>query len=301
MSRSATVKDSPRVLVTGAAGMLGIAMVARFRERHTVQPMTRSDADLTDAQSCIEWIVKASPQIIVHVAAWTDVDACEADPDRAFRDNGLATRNVALAAQRLGASMCYISSDYVFDGRKSTPYREYDSTSPLGVYGRSKLWGEEVVQRLVRQHWIARTSWLYGSGGRNFVQTMAHLLASRSSVQVVDDQRGSPTYTLDLAAAIVELVHCPVSGVYHVTNAGECTWFGLARRIAGELGSSCRVTPCRTAQFPRPAPRPGNSVLEPWAWQSAGLPLLRPWEQAVADYLVILRQQAAAHSEEKQA
>ena len=239
--------------------MLGTAVVSRFQEQHAVLPMSRSDADLTDAHATVEWIVAAAPQIIVHVAAWTDVDACEADPDRAFRDNGLATRNVALAAQRLGASMCYLSTDYVFDGRKPTPYREYDATAPLGVYGRSKFLGEEVVQRLVPHHWIARTSWLFGPKGRNFVQTMARLLATRSSVQVVDDQRGSPTYTGDLAVAIVELVHCPVYGIYHVANSGDCTWYGLARRIAAQLDSSCKVTPCTTAQFPRPARRPGST------------------------------------------
>jgi len=223
VSPDASLQDRLRVVVTGAGGMLGQAVVRQWGAHHTVVPMRREDADLGDAAASIDWIVQARPQVIVHCAAWTDVDACEADEERAFRDNGLATRNVAVAAQRLDAALCYVSTDYVFDGSKAQPYREYDTPAPLGVYGRSKYWGEQVVQALVRRHWIARTSWLFGPGGRNFVDTMARLLAERDSVQVVDDQRGSPTFTEDLAAALRVLVSDGPHGTYHVSNSGQCT------------------------------------------------------------------------------
>ena len=277
-------KTAPsRVLVTGAAGMLGQAVVKRLGK--VALPMTRGDADLANAAATIEFIERAAPDVIVHCAAWTDVDGCEADADRAFRDNGLAARNVAIAAQRLDAAMCYVSTDYVFDGSKNTPYREYDPPAPLGVYGRSKRWGEEAVQALVRKHWIVRTSWLFGPGGKNFVQTMHGLLMDRDSVKVVDDQRGSPTFTGHLAEALIDLVRTPFYGTYHVSNSGSCSWFELAQRIAQNMDSSCKLTPCTTAEFPRPAARPRNSVLDPFAWRTNGLAALPTWQEGVDAYL----------------
>jgi dTDP-4-dehydrorhamnose reductase len=280
------------VVVTGAAGMLGQAVLSEWPAEDRIVPMSRAEADLART-TAIDWIVEAAPAVIVHCAAWTDVDGCEGDVDRAFRDNGLATRNVALAAQRLGASLVYVSTDYVFDGSKQGPYREYDAPGPLGVYGRSKRWGEEVVQALVPQHAIVRTSWLFGPGGRNFVRTMAQAMTTRDSVRVVDDQRGSPTFTLDLARALVRLVDTGLLGTVHVSNSGHCTWFGLAQHVATRLGLSCRVEPCTTAEFPRPAPRPRNSVLDAWAWMASGQEALRPWQEAVDDYLEELRRQLA--------
>jgi dTDP-4-dehydrorhamnose reductase len=281
--------SAARVLVTGAAGMLGQAVVRSMQQFGSVVPLTRADVDLTDAAATIAAITHAAPTVVVHCAAWTDVDACETDADRAFRENGLAARNVAIAAQRLDAAMCFISTDYVFDGRKPTAYREYDPPAPLGVYGRSKRWGEEVVQALVRQHWIVRTSWLFGPGGGNFVQTMYGLLRERAAVQVVDDQRGSPTFTAHLAEALTELVQTPFYGTYHLSNSGNCTWFDLAQRIAARIGSSCKLTPCTTLQFPRPAPRPANSILDDFAWRAAGFAALPAWQDGLDAYVQALQ------------
>ena len=279
----------PRVLVTCAAGMLGQAVVERLQAVADVVPFTRRDADLTDAAATIDAILQAAPAIVVHCAAWTDVDGCEADPDRAFRENGLAARNVGIAVQRLDGALCYISTDYVFDGSKKSPYREYDATAPLAVYGHSKRWGEEAVQALVRKHWIVRTSWLFGPGGKNFVQTMSGLLQARSNVRVVDDQRGSPTYTGHLAQALTHLLQTSLYGTYHISNSGNCTWFELTQRLAESIGSTCQVSACTTKEFPRPASRPENSVLDDFAWRSSGFEALHCWQDALYTYAETLR------------
>jgi dTDP-4-dehydrorhamnose reductase len=280
-----------RVVVTGATGMLGQAVVAEWDSEDVLVPLTRAEVDLAQS-GAIEVLVKVAPAVIVHCAAWTDVDGCESDVDRAFRDNGLATRNVAIAAQRLDATLVHVSTDYVFDGSKESPYREYDVPAPLGVYGRSKRWAEEVVQALARKHCIVRTSWLFGPGGHNFVRTMSKAMTTRDRVRVVDDQQGSPTYSIDLARALRRLVDSGLQGTFHVSNSGQCTWYGLARRIAERLGLSCRIEPCTTAEFPRPAPRPRNSVLDSWGWTRSGFEVLRPWQEALDDYLDILGQGA---------
>jgi dTDP-4-dehydrorhamnose reductase len=281
-----------RTVVTGAGGMLGRAVVERFASRHEVVPQRRADCDLADLRATVRWIGAQRPQIIVHGAAWTDVDGCEGDPERAFRDNAWATRNVALAAQLAGAAVCYVSTDYVFDGTKPSPYVEDDAPAPANVYGASKRAGELHVLRHAPRAWVARTSWLFGPGGRNFVATMAELLRRREAVRVVDDQVGSPTSTADLAAALLELVERAPAGLYHVTNSGTCTWYELACAIGARLGTTCRIQPCRSEEFPRPARRPHNSVLEPVHWRAAGLPPLRPWGTALDEYLHQLEREA---------
>jgi len=277
-----------RVVVTGAGGMLGRAVVERFAVCHDVVPLRHADCDLTDARATRDWLEGCAPRHIVHCAAWTDVDGCESDPERALRANSFATRNVALAAQHVDASLCYISTDYVFDGAKPGPYREEDPTAPLNVYGLSKRDGERHVLRHCRRSYVVRTSWLFGPGGKNFVRTMAELLRARDEVRVVNDQVGSPTYTLDLARCLLALVESEFYGIYHLTNAGTCSWYELASAIAARLGSRCRVVPCASAELPRPAPRPLNSVLEPWNYRASGLPMPRSWRAAVDDYLGVL-------------
>ncbi len=269
--------------------MLGRAVVARFAATHDVVPHTRADNDLADADATERWIVERAPQAIVHCAAWTDVDGCEGDPERAWRDNATATANVARAAARAGSALCHLSTDYVFDGEKPAPYVEDDPSGPLGVYGQTKWAAEEHVRALAPRAWIVRTSWVFGPGGRNFVKTIAALLGERQELRVVDDQRGSPTYTPDLAAALLAVVTGGRFGLYHVTNTGTCSWFEFATAIAARLGSNCRVVPCSTAEFPRPARRPRNSVLEPRFYRAQGLADLRSWQDAVQDYLTLLQ------------
>jgi dTDP-4-dehydrorhamnose reductase len=275
-------------VVTGAGGMLGRAVVDRFATGHEVLAMQRGDADLADLRAAVRWIEAARPDHVVHCAAWTDVDGCEADPERAWRDNAWATRNVAIAAQLAGATLCHLSTDYVFDGAKSEPYLEDDATGPLGVYGRTKLVSELQVRRHAPRHTIVRTSWLFGPGGRNFVRTVAGLVAERAEIRVVADQRGAPTHVADLADCLLALVDSGLEGTYHVTNTGECTWYDLARRVGARLRPGCRVVACTSAEFPRPARRPANSRLAMARYRAAGLPLPRPWEAAVDDYLAML-------------
>ena len=209
------------------------------------------------------------PGLVLHAAAWTDVDGAEGDPDAARAVNVDGTRNAAA----LGAPLVYYSTDYVFDGTKRTPYLESDPTAPLGAYGRTKLAGEAEV----REGWIVRTSWLYGATGHNFLRTMLRLAGERDEVAVVDDQRGSPTYVGHLAEATKELLERP-GGVWHAAADGDCTWADFAEAIFAEVGAACRVRRISTAEFPRPARRPAYSVL-----RSArdGAPLLPHWREGV--------------------
>jgi dTDP-4-dehydrorhamnose reductase len=280
-----------RILVTGAAGMLGSAAVQEFAAHGTVIAHTRADSDLADAAATMRWFATQRPGVIVHCAAWTDVDGCESDPSRAWRDNVEATHSVVSAARDTGAALCHLSTDYVFDGEKTAAYAETDPVRPLGVYGQTKWAAEEAVRGYERA-WIVRTSWVFGPGGRNFVRTIAGLLRSRSEVRVVNDQRGSPTYTRDLAVALHAIVRSGTFGLYHVTNAGSCTWFEFAQEIRERLGTSCAVLPCTTAEFPRAAPRPRNSVLEPAFYRGQGLPAPRAWQEALVAYLAELDAEA---------
>jgi dTDP-4-dehydrorhamnose reductase len=274
-----------RVLVTGAAGLLGTDVVSHFSRRHDVTAVDL-DVDVTNPDAVDRLVDALHPDAVVHCAAWTDVDGAEEHEDDAMVLNRDGAENVARACERVGAALVYPSTDYVFDGRRGSPYREHDPASPLSAYGRTKLAGEQAVRRAcpdgVR---VARTAWLYGSGGRNFVDTMRSLGAERDAVEVVDDQIGCPTWSRELAPALEGLLDCP-PGVYHVAAAGETSWAGLARRVFERLGLGCRVVPISTAHFARPAPRPAYSVLE------SGLrdtPQLRRWADALDDYLEMVR------------
>jgi dTDP-4-dehydrorhamnose reductase len=233
-----------RVVVTGAGGQLGRALAAVFPDATT---LSRAEWDVREPYPFAD-----RPALVLHAAAWTDVDGAEGDPAGARAVNVTGTRNVVA----LGAPVVYYSTDYVFDGSKRQPYVESDPTAPLGEYGRSKLEGE----RQVREGWIVRSSWLFGPTGHNFLRTMLRLGAERDEVAVVDDQRGSPTYVGHLAAATLELLDRP-GGVWHLCAAGECSWADFAEAIFEEAGVDCRVRRITTAEFPRPAKRPAYSVL----------------------------------------
>jgi dTDP-4-dehydrorhamnose reductase len=229
--------------------------------------VTRSEWDVADPYPFDE-----RPELVLHAAAWTKVDDAEAEPEAARRANVVGTRNVAA----LGAPVVYYSSDYVFDGSKREPYVESDPTSPLGVYGRTKLEGEQEV----RDGWIVRSSWLFGWTGHNFLRTMLRLGAERDEVAVVDDQRGSPTYVGHLADATRQLLDLPY-GTYHVAAAGDCTWADFAEAIFDEAGLECRVRRITTAEFGAPAPRPAYSVLR----SEQGAPELSHWREGLRECL----------------
>jgi dTDP-4-dehydrorhamnose reductase len=261
------------VLVTGAGGQLGRDVVDAFRG-HEVAALAHADLDVVDRDCVMQAVTTLRPHAIVHCAAWTAVDACESDPDRAFASNALAVRHVAEAARRVGAHVCHISTDYVFDGDKAEPYNEWDAPSPRSVYGASKLAGE---RELDADATIVRTSWVCGEHGSNMVKTILRVAAEREQLAFVDDQRGHPTFTADLAPLVRKLVVDRRPGVFHATNQGAVSWFEFAQAVMTAAGHDpSRVMAIRTADLdpPRAAPRPVNSVLDNAALRLSGLPLL---------------------------
>ncbi|MDA8074885.1 MAG: dTDP-4-dehydrorhamnose reductase [Actinomycetota bacterium] len=290
-----------RVLVTGSGGQLGSDLVAAFsgavppggRRRALLGPEgPGAGVDVTGADhaslrveertAVLEAVLAIRPHVVVHAGAWTAVDACEGDPDRAFQVNALGTRHVAEAARMVGAHLVYVSTDYVFDGRAPRAYVEWDEPNPLSVYGRSKLGGE---RECPPEATVVRTSWVCGLSGRNVVKTALHLAAGDGPLRFVDDQLGSPTFTADLAAAIVTLALDRRPGTYHVTNTGSTSWFRFVQAVLAAAGHDAgRVEPISTADLdpPRPAPRPANSVLDNAALRLAALPLLPDWQDGLA-------------------
>lgn len=270
-----------RVLVTGAAGMLGRDLVDHLAGRHEVTAVDL-DVDVTDAAAVLECARAARPDAIVHLAAWTDVDAAEEHEDAAAAVNAEGSANVARAAAAVGAALVVPSTDYVFDGTAPDGYAEHDPPAPLGAYGRTKLAGERAAMAAHPAGTrIARTAWLYGAHGRNFVDTMRALGAERDEVAVVGDQVGSPTWTRDLAPALEDLIGRP-PGIFHTAGAGAVSWAGLAEAVFEEAGLRCRVRRITTAELGRPAPRPARSPLRV---TRADAPRLRPWREALRDYI----------------
>lgn len=276
-----------QLLVTGAGGQLGQDVAAAFA-RHEVTALTHAQLDVTDRDQVLGAITTLRPQAIVHCAAWTAVDACEADPDRAFASNALAVRHVAEGARRVGAHVCHISTDYVFDGSKPAPYHEWDMPAPRTVYGASKLAGE---RELDTDATIVRTSWVCGLGGANMVKTIMRIAAQQPTLAFVDDQIGHPSFTADLAITIRRLVIDRRPGVFHVTNQGAVSWYEFARAVMAAAGHDPdRVSPIATSDLapPRPALRPANSVLDNAALRLSGLPLLRDFREPLAELVALL-------------
>jgi len=261
-----------RVLITGAGGQVGRELVAAF-DGHDVAAFDHHQLDVADRDAVLGAITSLAPDAVVNSAAWTAVDANEGDPDRAWSVNALAVRHVADGARRVGASVCHLSTDYVFDGTKDGPYVEWDRPNPMSVYGRSKLGGE---LELGPGDTIVRTSWVCGFHGGNMVKTILRLAGEHESLSFVDDQRGHPTFADDLAAVVRRLVVERRPGVFHVTNQGAVSWYEFAREVLRAAGLDPeRVRPIATADLdpPRPAPRPANSVLDNAALRLGGVPL----------------------------
>jgi dTDP-4-dehydrorhamnose reductase len=275
-----------RLLVTGAAGMLGKDLVrAAEAAGHDVVGLTREDADITDLEAIEAAVGGAAPDIVINCAGWTDVDGAEASPEDAHRANADGAGNVATAAARSGAWIVQISTDYVFDGNKRSPYVESDAPGPLSSYGSSKLAGErEVVARCPDMHTIVRTSWLFGSGPC-FPATIMRLAAERDELTVVDDQIGCPTFTGHLAEALIELIdsHALPLGVVHMAATGSCSWYELAREVLTSGGVRCELRPGDSADLTRPARRPAYSVLAT-DWGPI-VPRLPEWREGVAEYM----------------
>lgn len=279
-------KTIVKILVTGASGMLGSDLVKVCSSEHDTKGVSSVDFDITNLTNTVEYIWNVKPDVIIHPAAYTDVDGCERDVDKAFKVNALGARNIALAAREVNAPVAYISTDYVYDGMKTSPYFEYDAVNPLGVYGKSKLEGENFIKAFTEKYYIIRTSWLFGKNGKNFVKTMLELSKTKDTLTIVNDQIGSPTYTPDLAKAIKVLIESECYGTYHLTNSDHCSWFDFAKEIFETAGiTHMKLNPVTTEEFARPAPRPKNSRLEKFYWKLNGFQELRSYKDAVEEYI----------------
>ena len=275
-----------KILITGANGMLGRTLCKSLREFEII-PTDLPNEDITQAAIFDRLIKKHRPDTVIHCAAMTAVDNCETQQDLAFKLNAIGSANVAFACHRNNARLIAISTDYVFDGDKDTPYTEFDLPSPRSVYGKSKYAGEQAVRTHCPNHIIARLSWLYGAGGPSFIHTMLKLAdGSRPELKVVNDQLGNPTSTLAVADALRNLINRPeIVGTFHLTCSGEATWFVLACELFRQAGISQKVIPCTTMEYPRPAPRPRNSRLEKLALRLHGLPEMPDWRDALKHFL----------------
>jgi dTDP-4-dehydrorhamnose reductase len=273
-----------RLLVTGAAGMLGTDVVAAAATGHDVVALARADLDIADPHAVRAAVRDVNPDAVINCAAWTDVDGAEADEARATLVNGDGAGHVAAAAAEAGAHVVHVSTDYVFGGDATEPYREDAPTGPIGAYGRSKLAGELAVENAApASHAIVRTAWVFGPHGKNFVDTMLRLGGERDEVTVVDDQLGCPTYTGHLAAALVAIAAARTHGVLHVAGGGACTWWDLAVATFERAGLAVTVHRGSSADLGRPAPRPAYSVLRSTRSDAPALP---PWQEGLAAHLI---------------
>jgi dTDP-4-dehydrorhamnose reductase len=272
-----------KLLVTGAAGMLGRdVMLAAGNAGHDVIGFGHTELDVSDAAAVESKLEAERPDVVINCAAWTDVDGAEKAEEAAMAANAAGAGHVAGAAAAVGASVVYISSDYVFDGSKGAPYVETDQPAPLSVYGRTKLAGEEATASANNRHFIVRSSWLFGTAGRNFVETMLQLATDHGEVLVVRDQVGSPTYTWHLAHGVVRLIEGVEFGIHHMAAAGSCSWYEFAREIFDQAKIECKVLSATTEMLGRPAPRPAYSVLASQREHTIGLP---SWQDGLSGYL----------------
>ncbi|MBW8060760.1 MAG: dTDP-4-dehydrorhamnose reductase [Solirubrobacterales bacterium] len=272
-----------KILVAGAGGMLGRDVVqAAANAGHDVVGFGHNALDVTDAAAVTAKLGQERPDVVIHCAAWTDVDGAEGAEEAAMAVNGAGAGNVAAAAAAVGASVVYVSSDYVFDGAKGAPYVETDQPAPLSAYGRTKLAGEEATAAANKRHFTVRSSWLFGIGGGNFVETMLRLAADHGEVLVVRDQVGSPTYTWHLAHGIVRLIEGVEFGIHHMAAAGACSWYEFAREIFDQAKVECKVLSATTEMLGRPAPRPAYSALVSQREHVIELP---SWQDGLAGYL----------------
>jgi dTDP-4-dehydrorhamnose reductase len=281
-----------RVLIIGVNGQLGTDLHRTLKDFEVV-PLAHADIEVTDMNSVKKSLKKHKPDVVINTAAFVRVDDCEVEKDRAFLVNALGARNVAVAAQELGARLVHISTDYVFGGEgqlRSTPYSEFDTPVPVNTYGRSKLAGEESIRYLCLRHFIVRSSSLFGVAGAsgkggNFVETILRLAKERDELRAVKDQIFSPTYTKDLARKIAQLIHTEYYGIFHITNKGVCSWYEFTQEILRLARSKTPVVPITSDQYPQKAKRPHYSVLDNYHLRLLGMDDLRPWPEALEDYM----------------
>lgn len=278
-----------KILITGSNGMLGHDLISVLKKEHDLVLTTSKTLDITDKDKTIDFIFDTKPDIVINSAAYTDVDGCEENSDLAFSVNGDGVRNLALACREIDCPLVHISTDYIFNGKNDRPWVEDDEIGPISVYGKSKLEGEQAILEILDRYFIVRTAWLYGINGKNFPKTMLELAKNHSEITVVYDEVGSPTYSLDLAEGISELIETDYYGIYHLTNSGSCSWCEFARYIFEIADEDVNVIPVTASEFARPAPRPSYSVLENKKWIEKGFKPLRSYKEAIKDYIELIK------------
>ncbi|MDY0409198.1 dTDP-4-dehydrorhamnose reductase [Virgibacillus soli] len=277
-----------KVLVTGATGQLGCDIVREGQKQGLeIIGVGTSDFDITNEAQVHGYMDIIKPDIVIHCAAYTNVDKAEKDKETCGKVNVQGTRHIVEAAKKHHATLLYVSTDYVFDGKKLGPYTACDETCPINVYGQTKLAGEEIVKHTLERWFIVRVSWLYGFHGNNFVHAMARLGQAKDTLHVVDDQIGTPTYTVDVAKVMIQLIQTSHFGIYHLTNAGYCTWFEFAQEIFMQLDMRhVHVQPISAREFASPAQRPSNSRMDCGKLIECGIAPLRHWKDALEEYVM---------------
>ena len=278
------------VLIIGSKGQLGSDMVLLSKQAgFTVSEIDYPQIDITDPVMTERCVLDIKPDYVINCAAYTAVDDCETHQEQAFAINAQGTLNITLSAKKAGAVMVHISTDYVFDGKKNSPYTEQDQTSPLTVYGKSKLEGERLIAAHYDKYQIFRIAWLYGINGNNFVKTIRNIarkkMQEKQPLTVVNDQLGTPTYTRDVCAQVLKMINQPHYGIFHCTNEGFCSWYDFALEIIRAAGMEVELLPCTTADFPRPAPRPHYSVLENAHLKKLHMNIMKDWKEAFNTFL----------------
>ena len=305
---------SPRILITGTEGQLGSELAETLAGEYEVIAVDKKDFDISESRAVNNFITPSRPNAVIHSAAFTDVDRCEKEKTEAFKVNAIGTRNLAIAAKKVDAKFFYISTDYVFDGEKDGEYYEYESTNPKTIYGMSKLLGENFVKEQLNKFFIIRVAWLYGKNGRNFVKKMFDLAKKKKEIQVVDDQFGSPTWTLNVIGQIKKLIPTDFYGTYHCTSQGSCSWLEFAVEIFKEIGyevkdkniksltfnlktkslisgtqKTLRLRGITSNKFKTPARRPKNSVLENYMLKVQNLDIMPHWKESLASFMDTLK------------
>lgn len=276
-----------KVLITGANGQLGIELSKQLESTiglYEVVKTNRNTLDISNLGLVKEKILLEKPDVVINCAAHTSVDLCEEDIDNAYKINAIGPRNLAITCEKVGAKFVQVSTDYVFDGKGTSPYKEDAMTCPNSIYGKSKLMGEQFTKEFCSKYFIVRTAWLYGEGN-NFVKTMLRLSENNKELNVVNDQYGSPTSTVDLAKAIIDLISTEYYGTYHGTCEGQCSWYDFAKKIFEINNIDIKVNPVTSEEFKRAAPRPQYSVLDNFMFKLLGLNSFRDWEDALKEYL----------------
>lgn len=277
------------ILITGARGMLGTDLAAFLARQHTVMSTDIDDMDVRDTQLVFQTVELQRPDVVIHLAALTDVDYCEKNPDQAFHTNTVGTQNVALACQRINAVMLYVSTISVFDGTKCEPYTEFDTPNPQSFYSQSKYQGELIVESLLSHYYIVRAGWMFGGGkeDKKFVAKIMDLASTRDELLIVNDKFGSPTYTRDISVGMEKLINTELFGTYHMVNTGEpCSRFGFAEKILEFAHiSTCKLTPVNSASFPLPAPRPRMEAARNCQLEIRGMNWMRPWQDVLEEYI----------------